>query len=607
MKAFATKHSTNNTFTRTRFKVHSNPITKVRSPSPFSISNTALQRKPNCPCGGRCSRCKDNHHIIQPKLKINEPGDKHEREADRVADQVMRMPDDEVIGISHVNTNIQRKCAECTSGEDLCPECDDEEEGLVQRKLHNDNEVSDSAVHDSFLYNLGPGQPLAPSTRAYFEPCMGRDFSHVRVHTGSKAAESARSVNALAYTFGNSVVFSKGDYQPETEAGKRLLAHELAHVAQQSHEGASIQCAPAKGKSPAPPEPEIINVDVRNPECRYERGEGTRSLTPKGFLDLDVAFANFYGIDKADTVVIGDFGVNDGELKYSTLAELRTNYWIDTFENRSTGPLEIIGYSDCVGWENHNKSLREKRAQAVARLLPKSKPRIKLVDAAPFDVFLTDNKSARGRALNRSVIIQVPQQAPTLTPKPPTPTPAPEYVMITLHEPDTEDCDKNQRFRLAVAFPLAKIMVEHALSVISNMDRGSEEEALLIKYFGKDAFSHRWHIMRGFVDTLRAWSSDPTFQCVAQGAGHCKPTTNAYYYEVHKLTGGNIRICAKAFGRDDEGLAETVLHEASHLFDWTDDEQYCSLQTGCSLDITDAEDNADSYSTFAQEAFHRWY
>ena len=78
-----------------------------------------------------------------------------------------------------------------------------------------------------------PGQPLEPGLRAEMQARLGRDFSQVRVHTDPRAAESARAVAAFAYTVGTDVVFDKGQYSPTSAAGKRLLAHELAHVVQQ--------------------------------------------------------------------------------------------------------------------------------------------------------------------------------------------------------------------------------------------------------------------------------------------------------------------------------------------------------------------------------------
>lgn len=80
----------------------------------------------------------------------------------------------------------------------------------------------------------GAGQPLPESVRAFFEPRFGYDFSDVRIHTDPLAAESAVAVNARSYTVGHDVVFDAGQYAPGTEAGKRLLAHELSHVMQQN-------------------------------------------------------------------------------------------------------------------------------------------------------------------------------------------------------------------------------------------------------------------------------------------------------------------------------------------------------------------------------------
>ena len=80
----------------------------------------------------------------------------------------------------------------------------------------------------------GGGQPLPESERAFFELRFGCDFSKVRVHTDSRAAESARAVNARAFTVGQDVVFEAGQYAPGRNEGRRLMAHELTHVLQQS-------------------------------------------------------------------------------------------------------------------------------------------------------------------------------------------------------------------------------------------------------------------------------------------------------------------------------------------------------------------------------------
>ena len=133
MRALATKQPANHSYRRKRFEANHAPVPRVSNFPAFSTGATVLQRKPTCACGGGCPHCQD-HAAIQPKLKIGEPNDKYEQEADRVAEQVMRMPDKKLSGLSIGDTKIQRKCAACASGQGLCPDCA-KEEGAIQRKL----------------------------------------------------------------------------------------------------------------------------------------------------------------------------------------------------------------------------------------------------------------------------------------------------------------------------------------------------------------------------------------------------------------------------------------------------------------------------------------
>jgi hypothetical protein len=117
-------------------------------------------------------------------------------------------------------------------------ECDDcrTKQLTSQRSSVNHTEPSSvpPIVHEVLR---SPGQPLDVGTRAFMEPRFGHDFSGVRVHTDANAAESARAVNALAYTVGQNVVFGAGQYAPYLADGQKLIAHELAHVAQQYQDG----------------------------------------------------------------------------------------------------------------------------------------------------------------------------------------------------------------------------------------------------------------------------------------------------------------------------------------------------------------------------------
>jgi len=164
---------------------------------------------------------------LQPKLEVSQPADPYEQEADQVAERVMRMPELQSIGstASLTELEVQRKCGPC----------EEEEEQELRRK--HDGGGSDSSVAASAIVNhalSSAGQPLDETTRGFMEQRFGRDLSNVRIHTDSHAAESARAVNAMAYTVGNHVAFASGQYVPATVRGKTLLAHELTHTLQQN-------------------------------------------------------------------------------------------------------------------------------------------------------------------------------------------------------------------------------------------------------------------------------------------------------------------------------------------------------------------------------------
>lgn len=189
-------------------------------------SGYLLQRA--CACGGvaglsgTCEECKTKKFLgepLQTKLTVSRPGDEYEQEADRVAEQVMRMPESNLAGKQNPSMSspmVQRRTR--GGGGDLV-----EAPAIVREVLSS------------------PGQQLDPATRTYFDRRFGYDFSKVRVHADARAAESARTVNALAYTVGRDVSFAAGQYRVNTTEGLRLLAHELAHVIQQHNETASFR------------------------------------------------------------------------------------------------------------------------------------------------------------------------------------------------------------------------------------------------------------------------------------------------------------------------------------------------------------------------------
>ena len=123
-------------------------------------------------------------------------------------------------------------CGQHTIAGGECDECRKKKMGL-QRSSDGSagRRTAPPLVYDVLR---SPGQPLDAATRAFFEPRFGHDFSQVRVHADQKAADSAMSVNAYAYTVGNDLVFGTAQYSPYTTPGRALIAHELAHVVQQT-------------------------------------------------------------------------------------------------------------------------------------------------------------------------------------------------------------------------------------------------------------------------------------------------------------------------------------------------------------------------------------
>jgi outer membrane protein OmpA-like peptidoglycan-associated protein len=176
--------------------------------------------------------------FFQPKLTINQPNDVYEQEADHMADRVMRMADPSAVQngfFKPATSSVQRKCKAC------------EEEGKhLHRKESSAGEVHSSNELNNYISNLSSsGHAMPESSRKFFEPRFGHDFSNVKIHTDAVAAKSAQSINALAYTTGNHVVFNQGQYSPGTEQGQRLMAHELTHVVQQGGASGRLQKAPA--------------------------------------------------------------------------------------------------------------------------------------------------------------------------------------------------------------------------------------------------------------------------------------------------------------------------------------------------------------------------
>lgn len=183
---------------------------------------------------------------IRAKLAIGHSGDVYEREADRVADQVMRVPLADFAGSDIAPTPIRFPAIRRLGRR--------REKALLQAKREDGVKEGAFAIEPYIRGLYARGEPLAPAARAFMEPRFGVDFGAVRIHNDAEADRSARLINALAYTADSHIVFRAGHYDPASREGKHLLAHELAHVLQQrSH--VDIQ------RQEIPPELQV-NVDL---------------------------------------------------------------------------------------------------------------------------------------------------------------------------------------------------------------------------------------------------------------------------------------------------------------------------------------------------------
>ncbi|MGO4883317.1 MAG: DUF4157 domain-containing protein [Bryobacteraceae bacterium] len=179
---------------------------------------------------------------LQRKAVVSQPGDPLEREADQVADAVMSgAPAAAPANAGAATGHIQRKCACGGSAAGECEECRkrEEEEGMVQRKA-----AESGGLDRPGGLSHGSASTLDPGTRAFMEQRFGENFGDVEVHADSAADRSARAYQALAYTSGSHIVFRSGQYEPQTDSGRKLIAHELAHVVQQRNGPPAISRSP---------------------------------------------------------------------------------------------------------------------------------------------------------------------------------------------------------------------------------------------------------------------------------------------------------------------------------------------------------------------------
>lgn len=372
--------------------------------TPIPTGEVYLQRK-SCACGGTCPRCQKaddwpgspsaRSARLQARLAVGAVDDSLEREADRVADQVMTASTP--AGAAQAPVRIQRLSAQPSGQADAAP-------ASVDRVLNS------------------AGAPLEPALRQDMERRFGHDFARVRVHTGALAAQSARDVSAHAYTVGHDIVFDSGRFDPGTQQGKRLLAHELTHVVQQSGSDARGSARIQRYGAFVPCEQPSLSLQACPPR---EQAEVAASRTDPMTLH-GMKWISDQGYSVNGYLVAG-FEVGRSAIK-SNLKDLPEWQQLVALMKGGNVQWKIQGLSDCSGSRDLNEGIRKARAQAIYNLLPpEARKNVAAKEAVPLYECITGNQRKHDRTVNRSVLIEQvgrtvgikPEEEKGIEPKPP--------------------------------------------------------------------------------------------------------------------------------------------------------------------------------------------
>ena len=309
-------------------------------------------------------------------------------------------------------------------GGHTCPPqgCSEERKGRfgLQRQpaSHAEHSTVPPMVHDVLR---SPGQPLDGPTRAYMEPQFGHDFSRVRVHTDARAAESARAVNALAYTVGRDVVFGNGQYAPAAGAGRRLLAHELTHVVQQ-RDGVGLARRPLEVGPHSDAYEKAAGLMASQAGTRVqrmplERISLQRQAAPRtglGRTKPSPACGGPICYSGPTELFAFDF---DSDRLISGAEEIALRTFARLLSPGDS--VDVNGYASVEGPEEYNVNIACHRANRAKLLIEHEAPGVVRSTNANGETNVFGPELAQNR-----VVEVVINQAPAPTP-PPTPTPAP--------------------------------------------------------------------------------------------------------------------------------------------------------------------------------------
>jgi hypothetical protein len=212
--------------------------------------------------------------VVQTKLTVGSANYAHEHEANQMADMVMRKPDNSRTEVrdNTITPLIQRACAHC----------EQEKEQTAQRKETSAATGGFTAPPSVSQAISRSGQGLDSNAKTFMESRFNRSFDNVQVHTDGESAASARDISARAYTSGNHIVFGEGQYQPNTEGGRHLLAHELTHVVQQGENDVIRRSSPDEK-----PIDQSVKKAIEEPPLANDKDIDTTMVKSNWFIDYN--------------------------------------------------------------------------------------------------------------------------------------------------------------------------------------------------------------------------------------------------------------------------------------------------------------------------------
>jgi len=353
---------------------------------------------------------------LQAKLNVADPTSEYEREADRIAESIVRDTTEGESGLGSTNQSPTVGGHGAINSVTTAPP-------IV-------GEVLDS-----------PGRPLDAGTREAMEPRFGRSFGDVRVHTGQQAAASAQAIGARAYTAGTDIVFGRGEYRTGTTASRKLIAHELTHVLQQRGGTHTITRKP-RDESEAGSTTDTDSE--QEPMTRREEIQQSRTTPGEATLDL-----------KSGTISFHNFAIDSDQPKeyHRRLASELAQF----FSQDVPVPVQVrvVGHASSPGAFGHNVDLSFRRAQAIVALLQAAG--LSTVESTAYgeSVPVASNETVAGRSRNRRVDVSIT----------PLRVPDPEEIPDEPDEPEPESekdwcqryptlCDIDGPIPVPIPFPI---------------------------------------------------------------------------------------------------------------------------------------------------------